>query len=156
MRYLLLTTDGDLRSRDGDYAAELGAHGVAHVWLHQRRPLHAMVPDSGLLFPELYPANPVGTVLLVSLGAPRQPYAGPVVLTGWDACAEVIGLDEGSVTLLELLHGRIRGALADDSPVPKTALLRDWGRDVRAIAEYARTGHLPPPTPMTVADARWN
>lgn len=159
MKYLLLTTDGDLESRDGDYAAELGAHGVAHVWLHQMRyPLHAMVPESGLLLPELYPFNEVGTALLVSLGAPLQPYAGPVVLTCWDTCAEVVGVDEGSGLLLELLHGRIRGALADDPavPVPKTALLRDWRRDIRAVVALARTGHVSPTRIAATADPRWN
>ncbi|MFD0852378.1 hypothetical protein ACFQ07_09095, partial [Actinomadura adrarensis] len=80
--YALITVDGALEFRKGnDWRDQLGPEGRARVRTDE--PLAGFVNDCGLLFPEKYPRNVVGSLVLVALGAPIQPYAGPVVITGW-------------------------------------------------------------------------
>lgn len=118
MTYLVIDTEGVLQERDAEptsaaIRAEVGEPG----WGMVRMPvpdgtLRGWVNDSGHLAGLL--RNVVGSLLLMCCGASQQPYAGPVVITGWDQYAEVVPLTPDRVEKLRALHSDIRRVLGLD------------------------------------------
>jgi len=169
VRYLVVDEDGQLWQRSAasyDVALrDVGPEGWDRVRLHNTaalcgpgRDVAAFLNDCGLVLPARYGRNVVGTCLLTSLGAGVQPYAGPIVLTGWnplpDGDAEVEGLTEQQVGVIRRVHGEIRVVLglAPGTPNPSPAHQR-WRAAMRETAEIARTGPTPGVTMLTDDDA---
>jgi len=154
-QYFLVETDGtasicESASReqflheDADLAVGVG--GATRVRLYHGWMMTGYVNDCGLL--RQLPRNVVGGVLLGVLGAGQQPYAGPVVVCGWDTRAtymgqlEVQGLTPPFVEALERIVADIRIVLGMDEGTPS----RDdpaWAADVRTFADYIRDGEAP-------------
>jgi hypothetical protein len=121
MRYLVCEVDGTLREggRRGDRLniinEEVGPEGWDRIRIRTGPfvgMLAAFANDCGLLMPERYPRNVVGSCLLAVLGANMQPYAGPLVLTGWDdsdPAIEVCGLSEPIVIGVREAHAAVLG-----------------------------------------------
>ncbi|MCW2918544.1 MAG: hypothetical protein JWN52_6612 [Actinomycetia bacterium] len=145
--YALIDTDGALHMLSGDFTAEFGADGTARVNLSASQlPIAGWVGDCSLVMPDV-PRNSVGAAVLCCLGAGIQPYAGPVVITGFvtypyepDAC----DLDAYTADYLPRLHRDVRVALGLDSGELPVNLLEEWAVQVREIAETARAGSVPP------------
>jgi len=140
MKYTVITPDGELTHHDDkiDWDAVIGHEGKAHVRLHPSLASAGWVNDVGLLFPETHPRNAVGSCLLVAMGARPQPYAGPVVITGWDSnseTSEICSLLLPADAVTEL-HRRVRAALNGDSD-PHFG--PQWAQGMRTFAERVRT-----------------
>lgn len=139
-------TFGALAIRDTapDWPALIGPEGTAPVHLDPSLRMSAWVNDLGFADPVRYPRNIVGSCLLVAMGAPLQPYAGTVVLTGatWDA---PLDMPEDA---LRRLHDRVRRAV-DDRPVPL------WDREFTVgMREVARHVRLAPAPRLLVTPAK--
>jgi hypothetical protein len=113
MRYALIDEDGILHENaTTDYTLALG-HVGPEGWgtVHLGGGLAGFVNDCGLVLPDAYRRNPVGGLTLIMLGAQKIPYAGPIVITGWDPRAtyrdesEVIGLTPLQTLLVRTIHG---------------------------------------------------
>lgn len=156
MKFALIGTDGTLGIRDGQWAPELGPEGSARVPLHPSFPLTGWVNAIGLLWPEKYPRNVTGAVLLCVLGAPHQPYAGQVVITGWSHGCDIheptdCDLDDQAAgDLIPALHRDIGLVLAGEKPL-EAGCPAEWGDAVRMIAEIARDGAVPPVQLITMS-----
>lgn len=146
MKYTVIAPDGELAHRDNeiDWDAVVGHEGKARVQLDPGLLSAGWVNDVGLLFPETYPRNVVGSCLLVAMGAAPQPYAGPVVITGWDwdgipseICSLAIPADA-----MTGLHRRLRTALAGDA-APEDEYEQEWAQAMRDFAEHVRTAPNP-------------
>lgn len=146
MRYAVITTDGTLthRTRGGDAVdtvwAEAGPEGPVLVRLDEASAMAGWVNDVGLTRPETYPRNVVGSCVLAALGAGAQPYAGPVVVTGWDPHGmptEICSLPE--FELVTRLHGRVHAALRGDPDEITT----EWGHALRTYADWVREASAP-------------
>lgn len=151
MRYILIGNDGELFVGDGTYQqarAEVGPDG----WDHVRLPQNEGHPDwAGFVNGDGHkiglPRNIVGGLVLTGMGAAIMPYAGPVVLTGWNEHGqpnEVCGLDDLQVNVIKDVH--------DDS---RRALAGEHGRGyetARGIAEQMRTAPTPTLTIMSGAE----
>ncbi|MFF0139749.1 hypothetical protein ACFYRN_25255 [Streptomyces sp. NPDC005227] len=147
MKYAVISTDGDLSHHEGDidWDAVIGVEGQVRVRLRQDIMVCGWVNDVGLRFPERFPRNAVATCVLASLGASVQPYAGPVVFTGWDSRNTRKGLVEicslpDPVDVLDTIHGGVLKALAGQTP---RDLSPSWAESMREIAEHARTAPAP-------------
>lgn len=107
------------------------------------------VNDCGHLFPDRYPRNVVGSVLLACLGASQLPYAGPVVVTGWDPSAmwrdevEVRSLSELQILALTWLSSDIRKVLGLEPGKPSVDAKPGWVQDVTGFAEHVRSAKTP-------------
>ncbi|TQN30579.1 hypothetical protein FHX37_0461 [Haloactinospora alba] len=141
MRYAVITTDGTLahRTRGGDAVdtvwTEVGPEGPDRVRLDEDYGIAGWVNDVGLTRPETYPRNVVASCVLAALGAAAQPYAGPVVVTGWDPNGmptEICSLPEPD--LVTRLHGRVHAALRGDPDASDT----EWGHALRTYADWVR------------------
>ncbi|GAB2714817.1 hypothetical protein [Streptomyces bullii] len=153
MRYAVIAPDGELTHHDGepDWDTLLGPKGKARVHLPGLA-VTGWVNDVGLLYPERYPRNITGSCVLAAFGAPIQPYAGPVVFTGWNPDNTPLGLLElcslpQPVTVLDTVHGDVLKALAGQTP---RELSPSWAEQMREIAEHARTAPSPGITVRTV------
>lgn len=155
MRYLLVDQDGDLHelhARDYRSAlAQVGPEGWARVRLHPAGVLAGFVNDCGLLFPDRYRRNVVGSCLLVSLGASPMPYAGPVVLTNWDDNpwgddVEVQSIDDDQqVKNLQTMHHDIRcllGLEGLDEPLSDLAK-PNWQNAMRKFVAWLADAPTP-------------
>jgi hypothetical protein len=141
LTYIVIDQDGDLAERTAaeytEALAEVGPEGWNRVQL--TRTMAAWVNDCGLIL-DKYRRNPIAGVLLMCLGAQEIPYAGPVVLTGWDARltmmgeAEVIGLTPVQVDVIRLLHSFVR---------TETGTGSDVGAELVALAGLVRDGQVP-------------
>lgn len=145
MKYLVIDTDGQLYQRSApryDVALrDVGPEGWDRVRLHHSRSiglgdLAAFVNDCGLLMPERY-----------ERGAGPQPYAGPVVLTGWDPNPysddpEVRGLLDTQIAALRHIHSDVRRAVGLDhgEPAPGSA----WQAAMVEVSAIVRAGPVPP------------
>ncbi|MEW2250454.1 hypothetical protein AB0907_24310 [Streptomyces sp. NPDC006975] len=154
MRYAIIAADGDLTHHDGDlnWDAVIGPEGKDRVRLHPSLAVAAFVNDVGLYYPDRYPRNVVGSCVLASFGAPVQPYAGPIVFTGWDPANTPLGLSEicslpQPVETLDTVHGDVLKALAKQTP---RELSPSWAESMREIAEHVRTAPTPGITLRTV------
>lgn len=144
MRYLLIDNDGDLHVKDAAWSeirAEVGPEGPSGVTIppHYGWPdtwLRGWVNDVGLLKPETYPRNVVGSLVLTGCGAALHPYPGPVVITGFDQrTRDVCDLDDELIRTVTEIHADARAAVAGE-PGP----LYD---NAREIAEHVRTCPTP-------------
>ncbi|MGW0574799.1 hypothetical protein ACWD25_02285 [Streptomyces sp. NPDC002920] len=152
MRYAIIAPNGDLTHHNGepDWDAVVGPEGKARVHL-PRLALAGWVNDVGLRYPKRYPRNIVGSCLLATLGAPIRPYAGPVVVTGWNPSNTALGLLEieplPNSEHLDVVLGAIQKALVGQTPRDFTP---SWAESMREIAEHVRTAPTPGLTPRTV------
>ncbi|WP_137991213.1 hypothetical protein [Streptomyces vilmorinianum] len=164
MKYAVIdATFGGIALRDGepDWDTLVGPEGRSHVRLHPSLMSAGWANDCGHLFPETYARNIVGSCLLVAMGASAQPYAGPIVITGWDylavltarwddftAGAEISSLQLPEDALLGM-HRRVRAAISGAAE-PHSLEERDWIREMRDFADFVR--HAPAPR-LTVLGA---
>ncbi|MDX2749585.1 hypothetical protein PV413_03540 [Streptomyces scabiei] len=153
LRHAVISADGDLTHHDGplNWPAVIGPEGRARVHLPDLA-VTGWVSDCGLLYPKRYPRNTVGSCVLAALGARVQPYAGPVVFTGWNPANTPLGLQEiesmpQPVEHLDTVHGDVVKALAGQTP---RAMSASWAEQIREIAEHARTAPTPGITIRTV------
>lgn len=148
LRYLLIDEDGKVHDRTAatyyDAVSEVGPEGWNRVQL--TRDLAAFVNDCGLILPDKYRRNPVGGALLHALGGPPIPYAGPIVLAGWDQTRtyddepEVVSLtDLQAVTFRHLA----RHFAAIVKGVAPAAFRADEIVAVNAAADEVRGGAIP-------------
>lgn len=146
MKYAIIAPGGELTHHDGelDWDSVIGPEGWARVRLHPSLAVTGFVNDVGHLFPEKYPRNVVGSCVLLALGAHAQPYAGPVVMTGWDPRNTELGRVEivplPNPEFLTELHRDIQAAL-DGRPVTGQHPL--WADAIRETAEMVRTADTP-------------
>jgi hypothetical protein len=129
-----------LHDRALDLTAELGEEGPAQVRLRPDFAARGWVNDMGHRRPEQYPRNVFGSCVLATLGAAPLPYAGPVLITGWDPVDEITDVD---AVRIENAIDTVRIALAID-PDP-TGVIHDttWARGLRAHADAVRTAPAP-------------
>ncbi|MEV6791318.1 hypothetical protein AB0M87_04800 [Streptomyces sp. NPDC051320] len=149
MKYIVISNEGDLTEHDGhlDFRTLLGPEGKARVLLHSAYAAAGWVNDCGLLFPQQYPRNVIGSCVLAAMGADMQPYAGPIVFTGWDVANTALGRLElldtfrpGLPELIALCHANVRRALAGE---PVVDLTPSWAEQTREIADHVRTAATP-------------
>lgn len=167
IRYLLIDTDGIGSfgvQPDPGYTTQwldglVGPEGWYRVRLHPSWRMCGFVNDCGLLAPETYPRNVVGSVVLCTFGAGQQPYAGPVVFTGWDDSAtargglEICSLHDLQVDELTLCLTDVRRALdLETGPLSGRSGAR-WAADAREYAEHVRSAPTPGITVLTGEDA---
>jgi len=106
--------------------------------------LCGFVSDTGLI-DGVTPRNLVGSLMLMSCGGPRQPFAGPVVITGWDPSpsdeSEIRPLTPVIADHLQMMHRCITQTLAGDhtcrSCTPR------WRAALAEAAEMVRTAPTP-------------
>ncbi|WP_435600805.1 hypothetical protein [Streptomyces sp. C10-9-1] len=125
-----------------DWDTLVGPEGKDHVRLDPSLGMAAWVNDVGLRYPARYPRNVVGSCLLVAMGAALQPYAGPIVLTGWDphgTPTEICDLRMPEEAIRRL-HDRVRAAL-DHRPVPLAD--RHFAQAMRTAARHVRSAPTP-------------
>lgn len=153
MRYAIISTEGDLSHHDGrlNWDAVIGPEGKARVNLPGLAAA-GWVNDVGLFYPKRYPRNVVGSCVLAAFGANVQPYAGPIVLTGWNPVNTARGLLEieslpKPVETLDTVHGDVLKALAGQTP---REMSPSWAEQIREIADHARTAPTPGVTIRTV------
>lgn len=160
MKYLVIDEDGQLRQRTApryDVALrDVGPEGHDRVGFPaaaalvgpENVRLAGYINDVGSLFPDRYTRNVVGTCLLATFGAHVRPYAGPVVLTGWDALSggvEVVTLTDGQIAAIRETHTDIRIVLGLAVGTLSRDATRRWQTAMRHVADVARTA----PTPAT-------
>lgn len=151
--YALITPDGELSFKDGDHRPDIGPEGSNQVRIDSACGATAWVNDVGLLFPERFPRNVLGSIALICMGAAPQPYAGPIVITGWHPRWEVCGLSEVFRRYLSDLARDI--ALVLDGDVAATAtrgLDAGWCAAVADAAAHVRTGPVTPPRLISLED----
>ncbi|MBA9006011.1 hypothetical protein [Thermomonospora cellulosilytica] len=133
--YALITPDGDLEIKTGEWRAELDGDAT-RIPLHPGPGLVGWVARNAQAQPDRYPRNLVGSVLTRVFGADVWVCAGPVVLTGWQV------RDDGghpaslpTVDDLTQMHTQVRRALGMD---PGRCSLPVWLADaVRRAADDA-------------------
>ncbi|MFB7596945.1 hypothetical protein [Streptomyces sp. NPDC056160] len=147
MRYAVIAPDGELAHHDDslDWDQVIGVEGKARVRLNRSLAVTGWVNDVGLRFPKRYPRNVVGSCVLAAFGADLQPYAGPVVLTGWNPDNTPLGLTEicslpKPVDVLDTVHGEVLKALAGQTP---RELSPSWAESMREVADHVRTAPTP-------------
>lgn len=149
MKYVVIDEDGQLHQRTADRyevaLRDVGPEGWDMVRCYQHQDLQGFVNDCGMLLPDRYGRNVVGSLLLASLGANIYPYCGPVLIAGWvePADIEIVGLDEQQLDRLRTVHGHIQAIMAGRELAHLPA---EWQAAVRELAEAVRS--LPLPTPM--------
>lgn len=152
MRYAIVADDGGLTHHEGDldWDTVIGPEGKVRVFLPGAA-VAGWVNDVGLLYPKRYPRNIVGSCMLAALRARVQPYAGPVVFTGWNPGNTGLGLTEieslPSPDFLDTVHGDVVKALAGQTP---RELSPSWAEQIREIAEHVRSAPTPGITIRTV------
>jgi len=137
--YLVIDTDGALHIRDQTPTldainAEVGDGGKDQVRLRLAG-ARGFVNDVG--FRAGLPRNVVGSLLLMCCGASQQPYAGPVVITGWDDYGrdtEIVPLPADVLGPLRALHADLRAILAGDTPCGQCS--PEWIAQVRKAAAF--------------------
>ncbi|MEU9208480.1 hypothetical protein AB0D27_11135 [Streptomyces sp. NPDC048415] len=151
--HAVIAADGELTHHHGepDWDTLVGVEGKARVNL-PRLLVAGWVNDVGLRYPDRFPRNITGSCVLAALGAPLQPYAGPVVFTGWHPDNTALGLLEicslpEPVDVLDTVHGDVLKALAGQTP---RDLSPSWAEQMREIAEHVRTAPTPTLTVRTV------
>jgi hypothetical protein len=121
---------------------DVGPEGWNRVQL--TRDLAAFVNDVGLILPK-YRRNPVGGALLHCLGAQPIPYAGPIVLAGWDEL-RTYGDEAEVVTLTDLQVGTLTYLARMVAAIVNGSTHTFESRTVAAVLAAAgsvRTGEVP-------------
>ncbi|MFI1767459.1 hypothetical protein ACH41H_36170 [Streptomyces sp. NPDC020800] len=146
MRYTVITAAGDLTHHDDrpDWDALVGHEGKVRVALPGLA-LAGWVNDVGLRYPQRYPRNVIGSCILIALGASVQPYAGSIVLTGWDPTCTARGLPEicslpQPIDTLDMVHGAVLKAVDGHTPRDFSP---SWAQQTREIAQHVRTAPTP-------------
>ena len=151
MSYAVIDVDGTLHVRDATPSADIIRGEVGGwergYWEQVRLPvfdnvLRGFVSETG--FPDGLARNVVGSLLLMALGAPAQPYAGPVVITGWDPRGEDGKPKIGDVPVmpyLSRLHQCVTHTLAGDDTCPNCT--DGWRAGVLDTANMVRTAPTP-------------
>ena len=128
----------------------VGPEGKTRVRLENRHALAGWVNDCGLVMPDKYPRNVVGSCLLSCLGAAQQPYAGNVLVTGWDDSAtlrdeiEVRPLGEAKALELTQLVAAIRQVLGLDPDDPQGFdIAPSWANAVEDFAAFVTAAPTP-------------
>ncbi|MFD4258173.1 hypothetical protein ACFWR9_11220 [Streptomyces sp. NPDC058534] len=139
MRYAVIAPDGELTHHDGhpDWTSVIGPEGKARVFLPGVA-VAGWVNDIGLLDQKRYPRNEVGSCVLACFRARVQPYAGPVVLTGWHPTTGIGPLPEPE--FLDTVHGDVLKALNGQTPRDLTP---SWAETMREVADHARNAPVP-------------
>ncbi|MEU7174691.1 MULTISPECIES: DUF3846 domain-containing protein [Micromonospora] len=146
MTYLVIDPDGALHVRDRPPTldainAEVGDGGTDRVPLGVNA--RGFVNDVGHLAG--LPRNVVGSLLLMCCGAAHQPYAGPVVVVGWDRHAwdgvEIRSLPPEVLEALRGLHTDIRTVV--DGGVPRNRCDPLWVAQVREAAAFVAVADTP-------------
>lgn len=149
MKYALIDNDGELHIKEGSYQearAEVGSEGWDQVRLARTEGYAAWagwVNGDGHRLG--LPRNIVGGLVLTGMGAAIMPYAGPIVLTGWNPHGmpnEVCGLDDLQADVIREIHDDARRALAGEHGLGFPG--------ARAIAEEMRTAPTPTITIRTI------
>lgn len=140
MRWAAIATDGELTHHDGplDWDTVIGPEGKARVRLPGAAAT-GWANDIGLLDPARYPRNVIGSCVLIALGAVVQPYAGPIVFTGWHPVREIRPLPQ-PVDFLDTVHGDVLKALSGQTP---RHLSPSWAEQMREVADHVRTAPTP-------------
>lgn len=152
--YVVIAADGVLTHHPEPPTLErintaVGPEGWARVRLLAGR--SGFVNDCGFLAG--YDRNPVGACVLACLGAGRQPYAGPVVITGWDDnpagdALEIRPLSDLELDSLTHTHRLVQKSLVgDDMEIPHLA------PKLREYAEFVRSAPAPGLTVLSGEDA---
>lgn len=146
--YVVIAPDGSLGfgHRMAAWRGEVGRPGPVHVALHPSMPLAGFVNDDGFRLD--LPRNVRGALLLIALGAGIQPYAGPVVVTGWHGRGgDVCPLRPREVDHLTRLHADVGRALAREARADDSAIdaphWPGWAADMRAIVPEVADGPAP-------------
>lgn len=155
MGFMLITEDGVLKSYNTRVSYDtlpehLGEHGVSGVTLEWRG-IRGYVSDCGLIMPERYRRNPVGSCVLAALGASPQPYAGNVAIVGWVFKPEpdiVPVLPEWAQAAIRDVHTSVTSVLAGLA----SGHGPEWDREIQELAEHAEHGEIPPISIETIGD----
>jgi hypothetical protein len=152
--YVVIDTGGGLSIRTGPVTIDLvrkevGVEGWAKVYLDRKCEMVGWVNDCGLLLPEKYPRNPVGACVMATFNAAQNPYAGPVVITGYAYNEsgypeplqpyQLVGLTDVREAVVRVLAGK-EPQPGDGWPSWATP---GWAHDIRRFAEHVRTGPTP-------------
>lgn len=126
--------------------AIVGPSGWARVHVHPDRRMAGWVGDCILI--DGSPRNLVGSCVLAALGASRQPYAGPVVVTGYDHSSDWGGpepLLSLQVKALKEIVTAVQAALGDhhETATPPPGADRSWIDAIREYADLVRTSETP-------------
>ncbi|MEV2277768.1 hypothetical protein AB0I72_19490 [Nocardiopsis sp. NPDC049922] len=145
MEYLVIDTSeqGTWMSydRDLDLKVEVGPESADRVTLGATWSAAAWVNDRGRQLPETYPRNVFGSCLLAAMGAPRHPYAGPILITGWDPVDEIVDLI--AVDRVENAIDTLRYALGIDPDPDGVIHGSKWAKAMRQYAEKVRIAPTP-------------
>lgn len=151
MSYIVITTGGHLHVRDQTPTAELINHEVGQPGWDMvalqggARFGHLMgwVNDSGHI--NDLTRNVAGSVALCSLGAREMPYAGPVVLTGWDPPpgAEIAPLTATLRDELQAMHADVLRTLGWQEGAASQQSTAAWQQWVRAFYHHVVTAPTP-------------
>lgn len=147
MSFLVVDVDGGLHIRDATPTAETIRAEVGdmdQVRLDEPfRTMRGWVNDTG--FRDDLPRNVVGSLMLMSCFGPEQPYAGPIVITGWhpfpSSTSEIRPLTADLIKALRQLHGCITATLAGDHSCDDCT--KGWRGAVLELAEVVRTAPTP-------------
>ena len=160
MTYLVIGDDeqGTLHVRDqfdemGEFIdRELGVGGSEHAALGrdwQSIGVRAYVNGCSLTMTDRFRRNVIGGCVIATMGARQQPYAGPIVLAGWDYAATAYGeleprpLRGEVVEGIRSLAGQVRAVVLRDE-IPPGCPGPEWAAEIRAYAEVIRTGEVDP------------
>jgi hypothetical protein len=147
--YVVIDPDGSVRHEQQtptlDRIDAIVQHGGwARVRLAEDWAMAGWVSDCGLI--DGAARNPVGACVLATLGAVQQPYAGPVVVTGYDYGSEWGGpepLGGVHVSALTDICDGVHAALAGREVTGPMATNPLWAPQIREYAEIVRTGEAP-------------
>lgn len=155
--FLSYDNDGVLRVHEQRptraLAEELTAErGLNRIPIARGHRMIGWANDVGLLMPERFNRNPVASCVLASLGAAKQPYAGPIVITGflYDEWGELLDLNEHQRSEIENLDQAVRAVLANQ-PIPDEVdryldLHPSWPDLTRTYADQVVNSDVPPVT----------
>lgn len=158
MKYIVIDEDGQLRQRAApNYRVALrdvGPEGHDRVSFpaaaalvgpeHVR--LAGFVNDVSNLRPDVYGRNLIGSCVLATYGANVRPYAGSIVLTGWEALSsdvEIRSLTDEQVTAIRETHTDVRIALGLATGTLSRLATDRWQRAMLGVAEVVRIGPTP-------------
>lgn len=154
MSFVTIDVDGTFTVHAAAPTSETIREHVAGWWDMVRLPypvgrMRAFVNDDGHLVG--LPRNIVGSLLLIACGAGHQPYAGTIVITGWDDDTEIEPLDGPNLHVVQELHRDLTAALAGepvDGDVPA-----EWPEAARSSAEVLKSVPKPAIRILSAEDA---
>ena len=150
VRYLLIDDDGTASYGYQPFAGArllLGDGPAVRVPLLHETHLVGYMGDNAL---DMSPRNVVASVVLMTLGASVQPYAGPVIIAGWNPHPVWIGrgdtdvrtLADEHLRILDKVVGEVRQVLGYDSPCTVAESVRRYSA-ITARAQWVTTAVMP-------------